>query len=94
MMREKPFEKCPETLRKALERSPHASYDLILRVSEVGQSQQQQIEDAGFAVRRATRIVPTFAVTGPGDSLMRVLSCSWLIAVEQDQPVHAFYHMH
>jgi hypothetical protein len=90
MMTKQAFDKCPENLRKALERSPHASYDLILRVSEVGEAQKRQIEDAGFAVRRSTRIVPTFAVTGPGDSLMRVLSCSWLIAVEQDKPVHVF----
>lgn len=90
MMTKQVTEKCPDSLRKALERSPHESYDLILRVSEVGEAQQQQIEDAGFAVRRATHIVPTFAVTGPGDSLLRVLSCSWLIAVEQDELVHVF----
>jgi hypothetical protein len=90
MITKQAFDKCPDTLRKALERAPHASYDLILRVSEVGEAQKRQIEEAGFTVRRATRIVPAFAVTGSGDSLMDVLTCSWLIAVEQDKPVHAF----
>ncbi|MCB0113592.1 MAG: hypothetical protein R2873_07250 [Caldilineaceae bacterium] len=62
-----------------------------MRVSEVGDDQQQQIEDAGFAVRRRIRLVPSYAVTGPGGSLLDLLSCSWLLAVEPDQPVRIPY---
>lgn len=85
-------EKCPDKLRRQIEAAPHASYDLILRVSEVGDDQQKQIEEAGFAVRRRLRIIPSYAVTGSGDALYDLLGCSWLIAVEADQPVHVLYN--
>ena len=85
-------EKCPDTLRRMIEASPHASYDLILRVSEVGEDQQKQIEEAGFAVRRCIRLVPSFVVTGSGDALFDLLGYPWLLAVEPDRPVHLPYN--
>lgn len=85
-------EKCPDRLRRMIEASPDASYDLILRVSEVGDDQQKQIEEAGFAVRRRIRLVPSFVVTGSGESLLDLLACPWLLAVEPDQPVRVHYH--
>lgn len=86
------IEKCPVRLRLQIEASPHASYDLILRVSKVGADQQRQIEEAGFAVRRRIRLVPSYAVTGSGEGLFDLLSCPWLIAVEADQPVHVLHN--
>jgi hypothetical protein len=79
--------KCPEQLIQAIEATPHASFDLILRVSEAGEAQKHLIEEAGFHVRRTLRLVPTFAVTGPGEAVFSLLSCSWLIAVEPDRPI-------
>lgn len=84
--------KCPDILRRMIEASPHASYDLILRVSEVGEDQQKQIEEAGFAVHRCIRLIPSFVVTGSGDALLDLLDCPWLIAVEPDQPVRIPYN--
>jgi hypothetical protein len=81
--------KCPEQLLQAIEATPDASFDLILRVSEVGEAQKHVIEEAGFHVRRTLRVVPTFAVTGPGEAVFSLLSCSWLIAVEPDRPIRA-----
>lgn len=79
--------KCPKSLRHEIETFPKAPVDLIFRVSEAGDSQVEEIEEAGFQVRRTTRIVPTFAVTGPGEALYPLLESSWLIAVEYDRPV-------
>ncbi|MBI1293640.1 hypothetical protein GC175_01615 [bacterium] len=75
-----------------IEASPHASYDLILRVSEVSEDQQKQIEEAGFVVRRCIRLIPSFVVTGAGDALFDLLDCPWLIAVEPDRPVRIPYN--
>jgi hypothetical protein len=82
-------EKCSKKLLQTIESAPHAPVDLILRVSEAGEDQQHEIEEAGFEVRRKLRVVPTFAVTGPGEAVFSLLSCSWLLAVEPDRPIHA-----
>lgn len=86
-----PFsQKCPESLRRAIEADPDRSFDLILRVSVAGEDQERQIEEAGFTVRHRTRIVPAFAVTGRGAAVSSLLAYPWLIAVEPDSPVRAF----
>jgi hypothetical protein len=54
MKEQQTVHKCPESLRKEIATFPHASFDLILRVSEAGEKQQKQIEEAGFQIRRCT----------------------------------------
>ncbi len=83
-------QKCPESLRREIEASPQRRYDLILRVTEAGDEQQRQIEEAGFTVRRRLRLVPSFAVSGPGEGVLALVSHPWLISVEVDQEVQAF----
>lgn len=82
--------KLPENLRQQIDKNPQAPVDLILRVSEAGDSQQQAIEQAGFRVRHRTMLVPMFAVSGPGQSIFALLDRPWLVAVEPDRPVRTF----
>jgi hypothetical protein len=79
--------KLPSQLYRQLERSPQQSFDLILRVTEVSDVHQQAIEQAGCHVRRRLTLLPSFAVTGPGQAILALLHEPWLQSVEVDQPV-------
>ncbi|RME51848.1 MAG: hypothetical protein D6790_19345 [Caldilineae bacterium] len=81
-------EKCPPPLRQQIEEAPDNSFDLILRVSEVDDAVQAEIERAGFQVRRRLTLVPQFAVSGPGQALFNLLEYPWLLSVEEDGSVH------
>jgi hypothetical protein len=76
--------KCSQTLQERIARAPSKTVHLLLRVSEVGQTQRAAIEQAGFAVRHQTTLVPCFAVSGPGVALQTLLQETWLVSVEED----------
>jgi hypothetical protein len=83
-------EKISEALRLQLERNPQESFDLILRVSAATDPQQRAIEQAGLQVRHRLTLVPSFAVTGPGQAVLSLLHEPWLQSIEPDQPVRTF----
>ena len=81
-------EKCPPPLRRQIEEAPQDSFDLILRVSQADDTVQEEIERAGFQVRRRLTLIPQFAVSGPGEALFNLLEYPWLLSVEEDGSVH------
>lgn len=89
-MTDLPFDKCPAGIRKQIESAPAAPANLILRVSEVGDSQRSEIRNAGFEIQREMSLVPTFVVNGPVSSLSKILEAPWLLRVEADREIGAF----
>lgn len=75
-------------LRESLMADQSAEVNLILRVQGDPAACRVQIERAGFRVRRAFRLVPAFAVTGPASAALALAEASWLTQVEPDHPVH------
>ena len=75
-------------LRERLAASKTTQVYLILRVQGDPAQYRAQVEQAGFEVRRAMRLVPGFAVTGPASAALALADASWLTQVEPDRPIH------
>jgi hypothetical protein len=75
-------------LREHLAANGASQVHLILRVQGDPAQCRAQIEQAGFHVRRAFRLVPGFAVTGPASAALALADASWLTQVEPDRPIH------
>lgn len=80
--------KFPPGLRESLAADKTAEVNLILRVQGDPAECQAHIERAGFRVRRAFRLIPAFAVTGPASAALALADAPWLTQVEPDHPVH------
>ena len=75
-------------LKSALETDPDATRDLLIRVERADDETQRALEELGLDIRRRLQLVPTFAVSGRGGSVLRLLDRPWVKQIEDDQPVH------
>jgi hypothetical protein len=82
-------QKCPTSLRQEIESNPERTVDLLLRVDQINGKHQNDLEAAGFQIRRSLNLIPTFAVHGPGEALLSIIDEQWLLSVEPDGPVRA-----
>lgn len=84
-------QKCPNSLRREIESDPEYPVDLLLRVDQISPAHQEDLEAAGFQIRRSLNLIPTFAVHGPGEALLSVIDKQWLLSVEPDGPVRTMH---
>ena len=74
-------------LKKKVESSPKQPQNLIVRVNGDMEVGQQQLEAAGFQVRRKLSLIKGFAVTGPGENVRQLADQPWVSSIEEDQQV-------
>lgn len=67
-----------------------ASFDLIVRVAQADDAAAAALASMGFAVRDRMQLLPSFAVSGPGAAVAALVEQPWVLAVEEDRPVHTF----
>jgi hypothetical protein len=64
-------------------------FDLIVRVERADDDTEQALRDMGFEVRQRMELLPSFAVTGRGPTVLALTQEPWVVAIEEDRPVHA-----
>ncbi len=74
-------------LKKKLESSPTQPHNVIVRVNGDMEVGQQQLEAAGFQIRRKLGLIKGFAVTGPGQNVQALAQQPWVTSIEEDQQV-------
>jgi hypothetical protein len=75
-------------LAQQLEQMPETDRDLLVQVQDIDQSKEDTLESLGLNVRRRFRLVPSYAVRGPGRAALKLLEYSWVQRIEEDLPVH------
>lgn len=63
-------------------------FDLIVRVAQADDATEQALRAMGFEVRQRMELLPSFAVTGRGPSALALAREPWVVAIEEDRPVH------
>ncbi len=76
------------SLNKKIQASPKQPQNIIVRVNGDMEVSQQQLETAGFQIRRKLSLIKGFAVTGPGQSVRDLANQPWVTSIEEDQQVH------
>ncbi len=74
-------------LKKKLDTNPTQPRNLIVRVSGDMEISQQQLEAAGFQIRRKLGLIKGYAVTGPGNQVRALADQPWVKSIEEDQQV-------
>lgn len=77
----------PQLVAKLNSRSVQ-EIDLIVRVKQADDETEQALQSLGLAVRNRLELVPTFTVTGSTPAARKLIDQSWVLSVEEDQPVH------
>ena len=75
-------------LLRALKTQPNAERDLLIQVQQADEQTGQALEAMGLTLRRRLTLLPTFAVSGPASVCLRLLECTWVQSIQEDQPVH------
>jgi hypothetical protein len=75
-------------LAATLQANPEGEFQLLVRVRSANDETERRLLDMGFQVRQRLRLIPTFAVTGPGRAALKLPEFTWVERVEEDQPVH------
>ncbi len=75
-------------LQKKIANNPSAPQDVIVRGNGDMEIMQQELEAAGFQIRRRLGLIKGFAATAPGDSVRRAAGLPWVTSIEEDQQVH------
>ncbi len=76
-----------QDLEQKIETDPDQPQNVIVRVKGDMDASQQQLEAAGFQVRRKLRLIKGFALTGPGKNLQGLANQPWVTSIEEDQQV-------
>ncbi len=75
------------TLSKKIQSSPQQPQNVIVRVNGDMEVSQQQLQAAGFKIRRKLGLIKGFAVTGPGQQVRELANQPWVTSIEEDQQV-------
>jgi len=76
------------SLALLLQDEPFQRHRLLVRVQQADDDTAQKLDSLGLEVLYRYRLVPSFAVVGPGESALKLLDCTWVCGIEADQPVH------
>lgn len=63
-------------------------FDLIVQVERADDETEQALRAMGFEVRHRIELLPSFAVTGRGPTALALAQEPWVVAIEEDRPVH------
>lgn len=74
-------------LEQALAGNPHAQFYLIVRVQHADDRTEDALRSRGATIRHRLTLLPTFAITCTGATALELLTCSFVLRIEDDRPV-------
>lgn len=81
-------DKIPAELRQAIHADPNREFKVILHVTKTDPAIERRLKEAGCHVRHRLTLMPCYAVTAPGRTILELAQEPWVTKVELDQPVH------
>ena len=78
----------PPELAAKIERAPNAPVDLIVRLKDDPSAHLNELESLGWTVRRTFSLTPSVAIQGPASASLALAKKTWVLAIEEDKPVH------
>lgn len=80
--------KIDPTLAREAKASPDETFRVIVRVQGELDACQEQLEAAGFTIKRRLRLIRGFSAAVQGAALRTVMDQEWILSIERDAPVH------
>jgi hypothetical protein len=77
----------PDLQAKA-DHTPNVQVNLIVRLKDDPAMHLAEIASLGWIVRRTFSLTPSVAIQGPASASLTLAKKPWVIAIEEDKPVH------
>jgi hypothetical protein len=88
-MPDSPKDKFPPDFWSWLQQHPDDVVHALIRVTALTPEIEAAVRGAACRVYRRVHLIPTLAVEGSGDALMRLAAEPWVQRIEPDQSVRA-----
>lgn len=75
-------------LQKKLQLDPDAVVNLILRLTDSPDQHVNALKARGLAVLFTYSLIPAVAVQGKASACLGLIDEPWVLAIEEDKPVH------
>lgn len=75
-------------LKSRLQANPDAKVNLIVRVADSPESHINDVTVRGLTVRHTYNLIAAMAVQGKASDCLTLANQAWVIAIEEDKPVH------
>lgn len=75
-------------LKIKLERDPNAMVNLIVRLKDAPKHRLDDVRALGLTIRQTYTLIPALAIQGSAAAALTLAKQSWVLSLEEDQPVH------
>jgi len=79
--------KIDSRLKNTLRRYRKNDFDLLLRVDEVDEENEEDLAARGISIRHRLILTPTYAITCTGQEGLGLLDVPWICRIDEDQRV-------
>lgn len=80
--------KIASNLQKRLQLDPDANVSLILRLTDSPDHHVNALTALGLTIRFTFTLTPAVAVQGKASACLKLVEQPWVLAIEEDKPVH------